>query len=102
MSSLFLFFPFSHQLIHRDCASLGVPFDPRSWVEIKPLPTKRFSGFTYNTPKPEEVLPAPSLATDCHPGARGVSHHRERVDLLRREVGHGRTGNDSWYSNPNK
>ncbi len=32
-------------------------FDPRSWVDIKPLKTKRFRGFTYNTPSPAEVMP---------------------------------------------
>jgi hypothetical protein len=30
-------------------------FDTRTWVDIKPLKTKRFRGFTYNTPSPEEV-----------------------------------------------
>jgi len=42
-------------------------FDPRSWVEIKPLPTKRFRGFTYNTPKPDEVLPAASASPATSP-----------------------------------
>lgn len=32
-------------------------FDTRSWVEIKPVKTKRFRGFTYQTPSPEEVVP---------------------------------------------
>jgi hypothetical protein len=33
-------------------------FDPRTWVEIKPVKTKRFRGFTYNTPAPDEIQPA--------------------------------------------
>ena len=32
-------------------------FDPRTWVEIKPLKTVRFRGFTYNTPTLKEVVP---------------------------------------------
>jgi len=32
-------------------------FDPRSWVDIRPVRTKRFRGFTYNTPAPAEVVP---------------------------------------------
>ena len=36
-------------------------FDPRSWVEIRPIPIKRFRGFTYNTPRDEEVVPASTL-----------------------------------------
>jgi hypothetical protein len=32
-------------------------FDPRSWVEIKPVKAKRFRGFTYETPSPGEVVP---------------------------------------------
>jgi hypothetical protein len=33
-------------------------FDPRSWVEIKPVKVKRFRGFTYQTPSPGEVVPS--------------------------------------------
>jgi hypothetical protein len=33
-------------------------FDTRTWVEIRPVKTKRFRGFTYDTPKPEEIIPA--------------------------------------------
>jgi len=36
-------------------------FDPRSWVEIRPIRTKRFRGFTYNTPAADEILPATTL-----------------------------------------
>lgn len=32
-------------------------FDTRSWVDIRPLRTKRFRGFTYDTPAGEEVVP---------------------------------------------
>ena len=32
-------------------------FDTRTWVEIRPMRTRRFRGFTYDTPKPEEVEP---------------------------------------------
>ena len=32
-------------------------FDTRTWVDIKPVKTKRFRGFTYDTPSPEEVEP---------------------------------------------
>lgn len=32
-------------------------FDTRTWVEIKPIEAKRFRGFTYHTPKPEEIVP---------------------------------------------
>jgi hypothetical protein len=37
-------------------------FDPRTWVEIKPLKTVRFRGFTYNTPRPEQVVPVSSTS----------------------------------------
>jgi hypothetical protein len=45
-------------------------FDPRSWVEIKPLKTKRFRGFTYNTPAPAEIIPASlrSIPASMDPG----------------------------------
>ena len=45
-------------------------FDPRSWVDIKPLKTKRFRGFTYNTPPPAEVAPlsTPVISPDGDPG----------------------------------
>jgi hypothetical protein len=33
-------------------------FDTRTWVEIRPVKTRRFRGFTYDTPKPEDVVPA--------------------------------------------
>lgn len=36
-------------------APYSLVFDTRTWVEIKPLKTKRFRGFTYNTPAPETV-----------------------------------------------
>jgi hypothetical protein len=39
-------------------------FDTRSWVEIRPLKTKRFRGFTYNTPSPEEVVLRTSTAPE--------------------------------------
>lgn len=32
-------------------------FDTRSWVRIKPIQTRRFRGFTYNTPNADEVRP---------------------------------------------
>ena len=32
-------------------------FDPRSWVEIRPVKATRFRGFTYDTPGSEEVVP---------------------------------------------
>jgi hypothetical protein len=32
-------------------------FDTKTWVEIKPVKTKRFRGFTYATPPPHEVVP---------------------------------------------
>jgi hypothetical protein len=32
-------------------------FDTRTWVEIKPVKTKRFRGFTYDTPPLQEVVP---------------------------------------------
>ena len=31
-------------------------FDTRTWNEIRPVKTKRFRGFTYDTPKPEEIV----------------------------------------------
>lgn len=37
-------------------APYSLVFDTRSWVEIRPLKTKRFRGFTYNTPPDEEVV----------------------------------------------
>ena len=30
-------------------------FDTRTWVDIRPIKTKRFRGFTYNTPPLEDV-----------------------------------------------
>lgn len=36
-------------------APYSLLFDTRSWVDIKPIRTKRFRGFTYNTPAPEQV-----------------------------------------------
>lgn len=36
-------------------APYSLIFDTRSWVEIKPLKTHRFRGFTYNTPPPDQV-----------------------------------------------
>lgn len=30
-------------------------FDSRTWVDIQPIKTKRFRGFTYNTPADDEV-----------------------------------------------
>ena len=35
-------------------------FDTRSWIPIRPVPAKRFRGFTYNTPglKSVGILPA--------------------------------------------
>jgi hypothetical protein len=38
-------------------APYSLVFDTRTWVEIKPLKTKRFRGFTYNVPSPEEIRP---------------------------------------------
>jgi hypothetical protein len=32
-------------------------FDPRSWVEIRPVKAARFRGFTYDTPDSEQVVP---------------------------------------------
>jgi hypothetical protein len=31
-------------------------FDTRTWTEIRPVKTRRFRGFTYDTPKPEEIV----------------------------------------------
>ena len=38
-------------------APYSLVFDTRTWVEIKPLRTQRFRGFTYNTPPPDQVVP---------------------------------------------
>lgn len=44
-------------------------FDTRTWVDIKPVKTKRFRGFTYNIPSPEEVQSAkPQVPHDCQGG----------------------------------
>ena len=41
-------------------------FNPKTWVEIKPLKTVRFRGFTYNTPATREVVPVkPATASDA-------------------------------------
>jgi hypothetical protein len=39
-------------------APYSLVFDTRTWVDIKPVKTKRFRGFTYNTPAEEDVIPA--------------------------------------------
>lgn len=36
-------------------APYSLVFDTRTWVEIKPLKTHRFRGFTYNTPPLDQV-----------------------------------------------
>ncbi len=38
-------------------APYSLVFDTKSWVEIRALKTKRFRGFTYNTPAGDEVVP---------------------------------------------
>ena len=43
-------------------------FDTRSWVEIRPLKTKRFRGFTYDTPSPEEIEPRATPAPENRQG----------------------------------
>jgi hypothetical protein len=45
-------------------APYSLLFDTRTWVEIKPVRTKRFRGFTYSTPAPEEVEPIRPPAAD--------------------------------------
>lgn len=35
-------------------------FDTRTWVEIRPVKTKRFRGFTYKTPPEAKVVPVGS------------------------------------------
>jgi hypothetical protein len=36
-------------------APYSLVFDTRTWVDIRPIKTKRFRGFTYNTPDIDEV-----------------------------------------------
>ena len=38
-------------------APYSLVFDTRSWVEIRPITTKCFRGFTYSTPDDELVVP---------------------------------------------
>jgi len=38
-------------------APYSLVFDTRSWVEIEPMRTKRFRGFTYATPTEAEIVP---------------------------------------------
>jgi hypothetical protein len=49
-------------------------FDPRTWVDIKALPTKRFRGFTYNTPKPDDILPTPPNTSPPLPSTPDPGH----------------------------
>jgi hypothetical protein len=57
----------STSLFLKSCQGFGG--DDR--VEIRPIRTKRFRGFTYNTPAADEILPVTTLPITPDPGQHG-------------------------------
>ena len=56
-------------------------FDTRTWVEIRPIKTKRFRGFTYHTPSREQVEPRATPGPEDRQG--GGSTQSDRVGQSR-------------------